>query len=47
MGETEQKLKVIAENVKKKKREGGWRRQLHRANQDHKALTPGLEKELF
>ena len=47
MGETEEKLKVTSEGLRKKKRETNWRRQLQRAMQEYKAPTPGLEKELF
>ena len=46
MGETEKKLKVMSEGLKKK-REMNWRRQLQRAMQEYKVPTPGLEKELF
>ena len=47
MGETEEKLKVTSEGLRKKKRETNWRRQLQRATKEYKAPTPGLEKELF
>ena len=48
MGEsTEQKLKVSNGGPKKKKQENSWRRQLQHVNQEYKAPTPGLEKELL
>ena len=47
MVETEEKLKVTSEGLRKKKQEMNWRRQLQRAMQEYKAPTPGLEKELF
>ena len=47
MGEKEEKPKVMAEALRKKKREANWRKQLYRATKEYKAPTPGLEKELF
>ena len=47
MGETEEKLKVTSEELRKKKWEMNWKRQLQHAMQEYKAPTPGLEKELF
>ena len=40
-------VKVTGEGLKKKKREGSWRKQLQWASQEYRAPTPGLEKELF